>query len=173
MDRVDVCVYNQSIYNLDDLSVLGKLPIGNSIILYEYLTIIKQEHDIRLAIMDFNHLLRNALYCVFPDVTIIIQPLEVMKMISNYLGCAESSHDQEQEIAAGIEEKQLIIPTRSCLGIYNYHTKAEAIHYYRQWQGNVPMGIKCFHNVIRTIDYYHEEIFNYFELQNIIQEKTL
>lgn len=164
MGIIDVCLYNNNIYNIEDGSILGEIPKGGSIALYGHLCTIRSKYNIKLVIMDFNQPLRNAIYSIFPSASIMIHPVEVIQMINKHLGSIESIdpiNNSIEEIAAAIEEE-------SPLTIYDYSTKAEAIYYYRQWQGDVPLGIESFHNVIRTIDYFHEEIFNYYQLKNIL-----
>ncbi len=173
VSEIDVYFNNGYIYSLEDLSILGELPKRNTMSLYDYFEIMKEEYNIRFAIMGFNHSLRNAIYSVFPNVSIIISPTDVIQMINSFIGCCEPDNVSEEEIAAGVGDSTLIIHETACQGIYYNHTKKEAINYYRQWQGDVPLGTQSFHNVIRTIDFYYEEVFNYFEFKNIFADKTL
>ncbi|HHX59734.1 MAG TPA: transposase [Epulopiscium sp.] len=177
MSIVDVCLYNYNMYNLSDMSRLVELPNGNARTLYEYLKRIKQEYNVKLAIIGLNNPLRNGIYSVFPNASIIIHPRYVIQMINTYLGCGGSVNKSEAEIAAGIETGieagKLTIQEIGCQNMYDHQTKQEAIEYYRQWQGDVPLGIQSFYNVIRTIDDYHEEIFNYFEFKNIFNKNII
>lgn len=172
MSRVDVYFNHMVMYNLEDMSVLGKLPKGSPELLNEHFKSMKEKYTIDIAMMGLNHPLRNAVYTVFPKSTIIIEPSDVRKMISYYLEDFKITNSVNQEIAAGLEDDLLDGYELGCDCIYNYHTKEEAIHYYRQWQADVPLGIEAFHHVITTIDYFYEEIFNYFELKDILGRKT-
>lgn len=144
MKTGDVYFDQNTIYDLEDMSILGKLPSGSSEALYKYLYKMAESYTIEIAIMGFNHPLRNAVYTVFPKAIIIIDPLDVDQMISHYLGAQEIINGATEEVAA---------------------------HSYRQWQGEVPLGVKSFHHVIRTIDYYYEEIFNYFKYKEVLSKK--
>lgn len=171
MSRVDVCFDDETIYNLKDMSILSKLPRASCESLYDHLSAIAQEYTIEIAMMGFNHPLRNAVYIIFPKATVIINPLDVEKMISHYLGKEQIISSALEEVAAGIEDQPLENCQVGCQFMYDQKTKKEAMHYYRQWQGDVPLGIKSFYHVIKTIDYYYEEIFNYFEFKDILSMK--
>ena len=165
---MDINVYfkKNKIYNLEDMSVLKTYPLDNLKILYKTLKLFQQSYNIKIAIMGLDHPLRNTVYCVFPKAIIIISPEDVSKMIDHFLGEDQEFKEGEDEIAATVEGQDL------AQGIYMKQSKSEAINYYRQWQGNVPLGIHCFQNIITTIDYYYEEVFNYFEFQTICHNKA-
>lgn len=165
-----VCVYFQAnqLYNLEDMSILDTFPNQQQRTLYKYLEIFKQNYFIKLAIINFNQPLREIIYSLFPGVVIIINPRDVLEMMNYYLGYDDSAFkgDKDEEVAVTLEEDRLLafkIPI-SCQSIYSCYTKQEAMVYYRKWQSYVPLGIKSFHHVIRKIDFYYDEVFNYFDL---------
>ncbi len=170
MSRVDVYFERDHIYNLADMSVLGKLPGGSPESRYEHLSTLGQKYTIEIAVMGFDHHLRNAVYIIFPKARVIINPLDVEKMINHYLGTNQAISTALEELAAGIDDQPEACE-RGCQSIYDKKTKKEAIDYYRQWQGDVPLGVKSFYDIIRTIDYYYEEVFNYFEFKDALRKK--
>ena len=167
-----VCVYFQGhhIYNLEDMSLLDSLPNKRQKTLYKHLEAIGRNYEIKLAVMDFNQPLRNTVYAVFPEVAITINPADVKAMIMSYLGDDLGLMNVQEEIAVSVEGQ--ILTNReweiSYPDIYNHTTKQAAICDYEQWQSYIPLGVKCFHHVIRIIDFYHQEVFNYFEFKNML-----
>lgn len=159
---VNVSFKQNKIYKLEDMSLLETYPLDNLNLLYKTLKLFQQKYNIKLALMDLDHPLRNAVYSVFPKATIIINPQDVSQMIQTYLEADPRIKDGQDEIAATVEDQNL------AQGIYMNQSKTQAIDYYRQWQGDVPLGITCFQNIITTIDFYYEEVFNYFEFTNIL-----
>lgn len=167
MKNIDVYIYNNKIYNIDDNLLIKDLTELDRTNLYKYFIKFKEKYnyDINLAIIDFNHEVRNALYSVYPDVMIIIHPSNVIKMANKYLDNDQYLGAVQEELAAGLE-----IDSHN---IYMFNSKLEATAYYKEWQGYVPLGIQGFHDLILTIDYYYEEIFNYFDFKDIINKKIL
>lgn len=167
-----VCVYfrGHHIYNLEDMSLLDSLPNKQQKTLYKHLEALGQNYVIKLAVMDFSQPLRNTVYALFPEAAITINPEDVMAMMRSYLGYDLGLGNVEEEIAASVEREVLAYREAEIIypDIYSYETKQVAIYNYKQWQSCVPLGIKCFHHVIRTIDFYHQEVFNYFEFKGTI-----
>jgi len=169
-----VCVYfhDNQLYNLEDMSLLDTFPNKQQKTLYEHLENMKQNYVIQVAIISFNQPLREVIYALFPGVMIIINPRDVLGMMNFYLGYDDITLEggEEEEVAVALEEDWLLafeIPM-SCQNIYNCYTKQEAMFYYRKWQSYVPLGIKSFHHIIRKIDFYYVEVFNYFDFKNIL-----
>lgn len=175
MRSVDVYFYNQKIYNLEDLSILGTFSKNDRFELDKKLKSIKEEYEINLAMINFNSLLRDSLYGVFPKAKVMIHPFASIKMVESYLGPRIIGGSTNQEIAAGVEDHGLVMSKveLGCLGIYTKSTKEEAKTYYKMWQGDVPIGIDCFYKVISIIDYYDEEVFNYFDFKLILNKTIL
>ncbi len=167
MAMIDVCLYDYNICDLGDMSILGEIPKEDEIDIYKHLDSIKEIYNLKLVIMDFNQPLRNGLYSIFPGIIIIIHPRYVIGMINNYLNPIEGINDRQGEIAAAVDNHQLTIHELGCQDMYTSTSKEGAMNYYRQWQGDVPLGIDSFHNIITKIDYYYEEVFNYFDFKNI------
>ena len=172
MDQICVYFHADHIYNLEDMSLLDVLPNRQQNTLYKHLGTIRQNYVIKLAVMDFNQPLRNTVYALFPDVAITINPADVMAMMRSHLERDLGLVNVQEEIAASVEgqflrarEVEVSYPN-----IYNHKTKQSALYHYKQWQSYVPLGIKCFHHVIRIIDFYHQEVFNYFEFESIVNQ---
>ncbi len=171
MEKIDVYFDHRTMYNLEDMSILSELPKESTKALYEHLSMVQEDYTIEMAVMGLNHPLRNALYTVFPDVMVIINPQDVQAMIEGYLITTQSLGEAQGEMAAAMEDHVGAPKEIGCQGIYDHATKQEAISYYKQWQGDVPLGVKSFYHIISTMDYYYEEIFNYFDFPNIIRGK--
>jgi len=169
-----VCVYfhDNQLYNLEDMSILDTFPNKQQTTLYRHLEMFKQNYSIQVAIINFNQPLREIIYSLFPKAIIIINPRDVLEMMNSYLGddgiTLEESKDEE--VAVALEEDWLLAFKNpiSCQSIYSCYTKKEAMFYYRKWQSYVPLGVKSFHHVIRKIDFYYVEVFNYFDFKSIL-----
>lgn len=157
------------------MSLLGVVANRQQKTLYQCLEMIRQDYMIELAVINFHQPLRNTIYALFPEVVITINPAEVMVMVASHLGYNHGLTNTYEEIAASTEDGALA----SCkMGtnhpdIYNHKTQKEAIDSYKQWQSYVPLGVKGFHHVIRKIDFYHQEVFNYFRVRKIVDQINL
>lgn len=171
MNKVCVYFHGNYLYNLADMSILDTFPNRQQGTLYKHLEILKKRYLIKFAIISFNQPLREIIYSLFPGVMIIINPRDVLDMMNFYLGEGGTplEGDKDEEVAAALEEDRLLAFENpiSCQSIYSCYTKEEAMFYYRKWQSHVPLGIKPFHHVIRKIDFYYDEVFNYFVFKNI------
>lgn len=152
------------------MSILDTFPNRQQRTLYKHLEILKKKYLIKLAIISFNQPLREIIYSLFPGTMIIINPKDVLDMMNSHLGYGDAvlEGDENEEAAVALEEDQLLtfeIPI-SCQSMYNCYTRQEAMFYYTKWQSYVPLGIKPFHHVIRKIDFYYAEVFNYFDFKN-------
>lgn len=147
------------------MTLLEVFANGKQETFYKHLKIMKEQYHIRLAVIGFNQPLREILYFLFPHIVIIIEPRSVMKMIDFHLGYNPGLEYIQEEIAVTLEEEILLIQEipLSARALYASKTKEEAINYYRQWQSYIPLGIKSFHHVVRKIDFFHKEVFNYFQ----------
>lgn len=170
MKKVYVYFHDNQLYNLENMSILDTFPNRQQTTLYRHLKALKQNYTIKVAIINFNQPLREIIYSLFPEAMVIINPADVLKMMNFYLGddSITLEGDKDQEIAVALEEDWLLAFKNpiSCQNIYRCYTKQEAIFYYRRWQSYVPIGIKSFHHVIRKIDFYYTEVFNYFDFKN-------
>ncbi len=178
METINVYVEDSCVYNLENMVLLDQFPNQHQETLYQHLGVMRQTYDIQLAVISFNQPLQEILYHLFPQIVIIINPQSVVEMIHTYLGYSlANSYDVAQaEVAAtvtgDVSLQDQIIPI-SCQDIYGYETKEQAISHYKTWQSYVPLGIKSFHHVIRIVDYYYEEVFNYFEFKSIIDQFSI
>lgn len=169
-----VCVYfhDKQLYNLEDMSILDTFPNRQQKTLYKHLEILKKKYLIKLAIISFNQPLREIVYSLFPGAMIIINPKDVLDMMNSHLGDVATTlkGDKGEEVAVTLEEDRLFAFENpiTCQSIYSCYTKQEAMFYYRKWQSHVPLGIKSFHHVIRKIDFYYDEVFNYFDFKNFV-----
>lgn len=165
-----VCVYfhDNHLYNLEDMSILDTFPNRQQTTLYRHLEILKKKYLIQVAIIGFNQPLREIIYALFPGAMIIINPRDVLGMMRAYLGDDDMALEGDEEVAIALEEDPLLAfeSPISCQSIYSCYTKQEAMFYYRKWQSDVPLGIKSFHHIIRKIDFFYAEVFNYFEFRN-------
>lgn len=170
MKKAAIYFGQEAIYNLEDLSVIGQFLSRDTKQLYKQLVLMAQTYTITIAVMGFNQPLRNALYTIFPRVTIVINPLDVQEMITSYLSEGQMASRAYEEIAATVMGAQASYLVPGCQGIYDYQTKAAAMDYYKQWQADVPLGTLSYHQVIQTIDDYYEEVFNYFDIGSILSQ---
>ncbi|NLI89040.1 MAG: transposase [Epulopiscium sp.] len=167
MKNIDVYIYNNKVYRLDQNHFISDLPDLDKDELYKYFIKFKEEYNynINLAIIGFNHEVRNALYSVYPDIIIIIHPSNVIRMVDKYLENDQCFKSAQEELAASLEI--------GYYNIYTFNSRLEAASYYKEWQEYVPLGIQKLNDLILTIDYYYEEIFNYFDFRDIINKKIL
>lgn len=167
----DIYAYfkNSQGYILDSRHTICTFPNNKQETLYKCISNIKKEYNLKGAIMGFNQPLRNTIYALFPDVKIIISPLSVKNMIGNCLDNNIYMWELEEEIAIGLEENFTLDKKELVYNIiYGSQTKAEAIESYKEWQSYIPLGIKAYHHIIRKIDFYYDEVFNYFDYKGNI-----
>lgn len=173
METISVYFDANHIYNLEKMSLLDIFPNQHKRTLDKHLKAIQEKYHIKLAVISFNQPLREILYSLFPQIIIIIDPECVARMMDSYLGYNLGIGNVHEEIAATVVGGDSSLDQMvqiSCQDLYTYKTKKQAMTYYHTWQGYVPLGIKCFHHVIRMIDFYYDEVFNYFDFKSIIDK---
>lgn len=167
----DICIYvhNSHIYKLGEQHILDILPNTKQSTLYTHIEAIGAQYNIDMAIIGFHQPLRNTIYSLFPCVDIIIHPQYVIQMIEKQIGCTDCEAYLDWEIAVGLEEGIGLKKSELLSEImYTSKTKKEAIERYIEWQIQAPLNIKWYHHIIRTIDFYYDEVFNYFDFKDIV-----
>ena len=135
----------------------------------EFYSYIKQhKFDLKYAIIYLDTLERNTLYYEYPHITIAIHE----KAIRNYIRkLLDLTPETFEEVAVSLEYG------KSCLEIellcfvdlfYSYKDKEDALFSYAKWQYERPLNKEKLSKFIRVMEFYLDEILNYFDLRNII-----
>ncbi|WP_054738575.1 hypothetical protein [Cellulosilyticum ruminicola] len=139
---------------------------GNALEFYTYIT--HYGFDLKYAIIYLDTLERNTLYYLYPDIKIAIHE----KAIRNYVrGLLDLTLETFEEVAASLEYG------KSCLEIelicfidsfYSYKDKEDALFSYAKWQYERPLNRDKISKFVRVMEFYLDEILNYFDLRNTI-----
>ena len=143
-----------------------RIKVRNCTDLFEQLQTIPFPLD--YAIIKLNKLYRNTLYYCFPQIKIIIDKPEVMTCFNRLLHQEKQAYE---EVAATIEQgmmEEALKRDIGCFikGFYARASKAEAIEFYELWQSDMPLNDKKISRLIRTMEFYLDEILNYFDISN-------
>ncbi len=136
---------------------------------YDYLTTHVKSLD--YMIMSINYLYRNMIYTLFPCAKVVISKKEMINFYESVLGIG---HKVYEEAAITFhymsqEEKPHYLEN-FIYHFYEQEDKYQALRLYEEWQTNIPLNNKNIYKILRTIECFSEEIFNYFDYKDLIGE---
>ncbi len=165
------------IENLDDMyiyeSMGQKWQLSQIIKVRDKKNLIKLLQHIRIkpdyAIIKLNQPYRNTLYYLYPEIKIIIDKEDVILVFNTIMNTQIEAYEE----AAALIENQGNTPCFKgvsryfILDFYNMGSKGEAIEHYELWQTYMPLNDKKISKFIRIMEFYFDEIINYFESPKI------
>lgn len=123
------------------------------------------------AIISLHQPYRNTLYALFPKICITIFKLEVVGLFDEALQEDELWYS---EIAASTETEEDINLSKQLVNFINYFydcgNKKEATKWYETWQAYIPLNNKKVYRLVRIMEFYNEEILNYFEVEEVLKK---
>lgn len=117
------------------------------------------------AIIDLNQIYRNSFYYLYPDIQVIIDKKAIIRVF-NQIVCLQTQ--AYEEAAVLLDPKVKIWDFMEVYGgfihdFYRQSSKQDAIAYYEKWQTNRPLTHKDIDRFISIMEFYYDEIMNYFE----------
>lgn len=124
-----------------------------------------RQYSIKYAIIGINQPYRNILYHFYPYIKVIIDKGEVIRLFEQIVGTDGLLYE---EVAVSIElgSKRAYYAGDIRYFIYDFYhlsSKEEARAFYELWQMRVPINDRAISRFIRVMEYFLEEILNYFE----------
>lgn len=121
------------------------------------------------AILKLNQPYRNVLYHFNPHIKIAIDKEEIVTLFYSLIAEDKGAYE---EAAAALED------SCSCMSInsnkhhfiddfYRMCSRTEAVHFYELWQLHMPLNDKKASQFIRTMEFYLDEVINYFTVKPI------
>lgn len=134
----------------------------------KFYTWIKDYHfDFKYAIIHLETLYRNTLYYLYPNIKIAVDESAMRYYVRQLL---ETTPETLEEIAVSMEAQEtcLEIELLSFIeGFYCLQNKEEAMRSYAKWQYERPLNNNKLSKFERVMEFYLDEILNYFDLRNI------
>nr|WP_302595158.1 hypothetical protein [uncultured Cellulosilyticum sp.] len=134
----------------------------------KFYTCMKQfDFDFKYAIIHLETLYRNTLYYIYPHIQIGIHEKAVRSYVSSLLDITPEAFE---EIAVSMEYG------KSCLDLellgfvdefYSFQKKEDALFSYAKWQYERPLNERKLTKFVRIMEFYMDEILNYFDLRSV------
>lgn len=125
------------------------------------------DFDFKYAIIYLETLYRNTLYYLYPNIKIGIHEKAVRRYVSILLDITPEAFE---EVAVSVEfDKSCLELELLCFidQFYSFKAKGDALFSYAKWQYERPMNERKLTKFIRMMEFYMDEILNYFDLRNI------
>ncbi len=121
------------------------------------------------AVIEMSQPYRNTFYYLYPDIKIIINKSELVSLFHTTI---EERTEVFDEAAAAVENASIYNRLNRdwhyfIEEFYKMPSKEEAIKLYELWQTYVPLNNKKISRFIRTMEFYFDEIMNYFDILGI------
>ncbi len=142
----------------------------HSKIYHYFITHIK---NVDYIVIGLHYLYRSMIYSLYPYAKVIINKQEIIYFYENILGIQRKAYEEAAITSLPtIKEDQLDKNSNIEFFIYCFYeqeNKIQANKLYEEWQLNIPLNDKKIYKILRTIEGFYKEIFNYFEYKNIIK----
>ncbi|MDF2612711.1 MAG: hypothetical protein K0S71_497 [Clostridia bacterium] len=131
-----------------------------------------QTFKLDYAIITLSQPYRNILYHFYPHIKMVIDKYEVIALFSTLFNQISEVYE---EVAVSIEYKDHPDYFNGDIRyfIYDFYhakSKAEAIELYEFWQNYIPLNDKKIGRFVRVMEFYADEILNYFEIDKEIAD---
>ncbi|MHC1747785.1 MAG: hypothetical protein AB9856_05245 [Cellulosilyticaceae bacterium] len=152
------------IFGIEGISLSQTFEVLSQRALYDFFKTLATTID--AAIISFHQPYRNTLYAIFPNIRITIFKSEVISLFDTTLQDEEGWYS---EIAASSEDIDDPDSSNQLTNFINYFyacsSRDEALRCYETWQAYIPLNNKKIYRLVRIMEFYNEEILNYFQLQ--------
>ena len=123
----------------------------------------------------FNEAYIEIIYVLKPKVLIVINKETVYQFLTRLFGkdalyCMEevaATFVQGSDLGFSYDIKDFLVK------FYNASTRGEALQVYNRWQELIPLNNEGLYKVLEIIEYYLDEILNYFDLRTKKREKVM
>lgn len=150
------------VYDLTKHKLYTRLPSTRQ---DDFYTFLKTYHlPIDYAIIEFNQPYRNTLYALYPEIKICISKRAVQELFLQTTQIGEELYEEVAVTAEELEEDFYLYTHSFIQAFYKQDSKEEAIKLYHEWTSRMPLGVPYLYRLIRIIEFYKEEILNYFDL---------
>jgi len=121
------------------------------------------------AIIELNQPYRNSFYYCYPHIKVVIDKDELITLFNASIN---QSIEAYEEVAVSLEQRDIPIGLNRdwryfIQDFYKMPSKEEAIKCYELWQTYLPINDKKVGKFIRIMEFYFDEIINYFEAPQI------
>lgn len=123
--------------------------------------------DFKYALIHLETLYRNTLYYLYPNIKIAVHE----KAIRNYVRqLLDITPETFEEVAVSMEYGKACLEIELLCFIdnfYGFKDKEDALFSYAKWQYERPINDAKLNKFVRMMEFYLDEILNYFELRSI------
>ncbi len=136
-----------------------------------YAFLMEKKWVIDYAVLGLNGAFRNTFYVCCPSVVVMILPISLWEFCERL--CAIMQKETYLEVAISQEEEctEIVLHERIYMFLHDFYqikSKEDAVAYYEKWQLENTVSDKLVQHFVRTVEYFKEEIFNYFLLREIV-----
>lgn len=137
------------------------------------LFLLKRKLKVDIAILDLYRPYIDLFYTLYPEVLVCVSPYTIKRLFEQGRINTEEKTYFIEEVAATIDypaakpDESNILEAFITL-FYGSKNQDEALALYELWQTYIPLNVPKVYRLVRTIEFYKNEIFNYFELKKAL-----
>lgn len=123
--------------------------------------------DFKYAIIYLETLYRNTLYYLYPGIKIAVHEKAVRNYVRKLLDITPETFE---EVAVSMEYGKTCLEIELLCFIdmfYSFKDKEDALFSYAKWQYERPLNKEKLSKFVRMMEFYLDEILNYFDLRNL------